>query len=194
MNDKDKLVTDNIGYVVTMAKQYAGRGVAMDDLISEGNMAMIEASRKFDPSRGKRFVSYAAPFIRHAMEQAIEQQAGLFRIPREEANRETKKRKMPVSVDEPIPLGSNTGFNLLSVLVNGDVKQADINLEDEETIDKLKRTLGVLNDREREVVTRYFGLGSAAFTMAEIGEAMGLKRERVRQIRNKAIRKMKKAL
>lgn len=190
----DKLVTDNIGYVVTMAKQYAGRGVDMDDLISEGNMAMVDASRKFDPSKGKRFVSYAAPFIRHAMEQAIEQQAGLYRVPRSEANRDTKKRKMPVSVDQPIPIGSNTGFNLLSVLVNRNVKQADLNLEDEETTDKLNRALSVLDDREREVVTRYFGLGSASFTMAEIGEAMGLKRERVRQIRNKAIRKLRKQL
>lgn len=193
-NDKDKLVTDNIGYVVTMAKQYAGRGVPMDDLISEGNIAMIEASRKFDESKGKRFVSYAAPFIRHAMEHAIEQQAGLFRVPRTESNRDTKKRKMPVSVDEPIPLGSNNGFNLLSVLANGNVKQADINLEDEETIDRLRQTLNVLNDREQEVIKRYFGLDSASFTMAEIGDIMGLKRERVRQIRNKAIRKMQKAL
>lgn len=193
-NERDKLVTDNIGYVVTMAKQYAGRGVAMDDLISEGNMAMVDASRKFDPSKGKRFVSYAAPFIRHAMEQAIEQQAGLYRVPRSEATRETKKRKMPVSVDEPIPLGSKTAFNLLSVLVNKDVKRADLSLEDSETYDELKDKLNVLDEREREVISRYFGIGSAAFTMAEIGEAMGLKRERVRQIRNKAIRKLRKAL
>lgn len=190
----DKLVTDNIGYVVTMAKQYAGRGVAMDDLISEGNMAMVDASRKYDPAKGKRFVSYAAPFIRHAMEQAIEEQAGLYRIPRSESNRETKKRKMPVSVDEPIPLGSNTGFNLLSVLTNGNVKQADLSIEDEETADRLKDILNILDDREREVITRYFGLGSASFTMAEIGDAMGLKRERVRQIRNKAIRKLRKKI
>lgn len=190
----DKLVTDNIGYVVTMAKQYAGRGVAMDDLISEGNMAMVDASRKYDPAKGKRFVSYAAPFIHHAMEQAIEEQAGLYRIPRSESNRETKKRKMPVSVDEPIPLGSNTGFNLLSVLTNGNVKQADLSIEDEETADRLKDVLNILDDREREVITRYFGLGSASFTMAEIGDAMGLKRERVRQIRNKAIRKLRKKL
>lgn len=194
MEDKDKLVTDNIGYVVNMAKQYAGRGVDMDDLISEGNIAMIDAAKKFDATRGKRFVSYAAPFIRHAMEQAIEQQAGLYRVPRSEANRDTKKRKMPVSVDEPIPIGSSTGFNLLSVLVNGNVKQADLKLEDAETIDQLKNVLKVLDDREREVVTRFYGLGSASFTMAEIGEAMGLKRERVRQIRDKAVRKMKKAL
>lgn len=194
MEDKDKLVTDNIGYVVNMAKQYAGRGVGIDDLISEGNIAMIDAAKKFDATRGKRFVSYAAPFIRHAMEQAIEQQAGLYRVPRSEANRDTKKRKMPVSVDEPIPIGSSTGFNLLSVLVNGNVKQADLKLEDDETIDRLKNVLKVLDDREREVVTRFYGLGSASFTMAEIGEAMGLKRERVRQIRDKAVRKMKRAL
>lgn len=193
-NDKDKLVTANIGYVVNMAKQYAGRGVDIDDLVSEGNIAMIDAAGKFDPSRGKRFVSYAAPFIRHAMEHAIEQQAGLYRVPRSEATRDTKKRKMPVSVDQPIPIGSTTGFNLLSVLVNNNVKQADLSLEDEETMQHLKRVLNVLDDREREVVTRFYGLGSASFTMAEIGEAMGLKRERVRQIRDKAVRKMKKAI
>ena len=139
----------------------------MDDLISEGNMAMIDASRKYDPSKGKRFVSYAAPFIRHAMEQAIEQQAGLYRVPRSESNRETKNRKMPVSVDEPIPLGANTCFNFLSVLVNGNVKQADRTIEDVETADKLRHSLDVLDEREKEVITRYFGLGSTSFTMAK---------------------------
>lgn len=193
-NNSDKLVTDNIGYVVTMAKQYAGRGVAMDDLISEGNIAMIDASRKFDPSKGKRFVSYAAPFIRHAMESAIEQQAGLYRVPRSEANRETKKQKMPVSVDEPIPIGSKNAFSLLNVIANGDVKQADLSLEDSETEETLKKKISRLDDREQEVISKYYGIGSAAYTMAEIGEAMGLKRERVRQIRNKAIRKLRKAL
>ena len=97
-------------------------------------------------------------------------------------------------MDEPIPLGANTGFNLLSVLVNGNVKQADRTIEDVETADKLRHSLDVLDEREKEVITRYFGLGSTSFTMAEIGETMGLKRERVRQIRNKAIRKLRKKL
>lgn len=192
--EQDKLVTDNIGYVVTMAKQYAGRGVPMDDLISEGNMAMVDASRKFEADKGKRFVSYAAPFIRHAMEEAIERQAGLYRVPRSEATRETKRRKMPVSVDEPIPFGSATGFSLLSLLVNKNVKQADLSIEDEQTAQKINKAIAKLDDREREVVKRYFGIGAETNTMAEIGGAMGLKRERVRQIRNKAIRKLRKAL
>ncbi len=192
-NKQDKLATDNIGYVVSMAKQYAGRGVAMDDLVSEGSMAMVEAARKFDASRGKRFVSYAAPFIRRAMEHAIEEQAGLYRVPRSEANRETKKRKMPVSVDEPIPLGSTNGFNLLSVLVNRNVRQADDVLQTSETEDGLKGLLGALDDREKEVVKRFYGLGTSSYTMAEIADSMGLKRERVRQIRDKAVRKLRKA-
>lgn len=192
-NEKDKLATDNIGYVVSIAKQYAGRGVAMDDLVSEGSMAMVDAARKFDPTRGKRFVSYAAPFIRHAMERAIEQQAGLYRVPRSEATRETKKRKMPLSVDEPIPHGATNGFNLLSVLANGNVRQADDVLQDSETEDELKGLLGALDDREKEVVTRLYGLGSSTYTMAEIADNMGLKRERVRQIRDKAVRKLRKA-
>lgn len=192
-NKQDKLATDNIGYVVSMAKQYAGRGVAMDDLVSEGSMAMVEAARKFDASRGKRFVSYAAPFIRRAMEHAIEEQAGLYRVPRSEANRETKKRKMPVSFDEPIPLGSTNGFNLLSVLVNRNVRQADDVLQTSETEDGLNGLLGALDDREKEVVKRFYGLGTSSYTMAEIADNMGLKRERVRQIRDKAVRKLRKA-
>lgn len=192
-NKQDKLATDNIGYVVSMAKHYAGRGVAMDDLVSEGSMAMVEAARKFDASRGKRFVSYAAPFIRRAMEHAIEEQAGLYRVPRSEANRETKKRKMPVSFDEPIPLGSTNGFNLLSVLVNRNVRQADDVLQTSETEDGLKGLLGALDDREKEVVKRFYGLGTSSYTMAEIADNMGLKRERVRQIRDKAVRKLRKA-
>lgn len=151
--EQDKLVTDNIGYVVTMAKQYAGRGVPMDDLISEGNMAMVDASRKFEADKGKRFVSYAAPLIRHAMEEAIERQAGLYRVPRSEATRETKRRKMPVSVDEPIPIGSATGFSLLSLLVNKNVKQADLSIEDEQTAQKINNAIAKLDDREREVVS-----------------------------------------
>lgn len=194
MNEQEKLVTENIGYVVSVAKQYANRGVDFDDLISEGNMAMIEAAAKYDPSKGTRFVSYAAPIIRHAMERAIENQAGLYRVPRSEASRDEKKRKMPVSVDEPIPVGSKTNFNLLNVLANGNVEQVGAQMEDAVTDERVRIMLSVLDDREREVISKLFGFGCEQFTMAEIGDSMNLKRERVRQIRDKAMRKIRKKI
>ena len=189
---KDLLVTQNVGYVVTMAKQYAGRGVDFDDLVSEGNMAMTIAAAKYDPTRGNRFVSYAAPVIRHAMEEAIERQAGLYRIPRNDASREEKKRKMPLSVDEPIPVGAKTNFNLLSVLQDLNAQPTDGNMESREQLQRVRKALDTLDEREREVMKRYLGLDGEHLTMAQIGETMGLKRERIRQIRDKAIRKLRR--
>lgn len=83
-NDINKLVSDNLNFVKAIANKYTGRGLEFDDLVSEGYMAMVQAAQKFDASRGTQFVGYAAPFIRKAMEQAIDQQAGICRIPKSE--------------------------------------------------------------------------------------------------------------
>lgn len=193
MNQKeiDALVTQNIGYAVSVAKQYVGRGVDMEDLVSEGCMAMVECAPKYDASRGVPFVKYAAPQLRRAMEHAIERQAGLYRVPRNEASREEKKAKMPLSVDEPRPLGSKTSFTLLSVLENADAPTALAVMEDAEAQASLERKLSRLNERERRVITLLYGLyGEEPVTMAEAGQVMGLKRERVRQERDKALRKL----
>lgn len=189
----DKLVTDNLGYVVSVAKQYCGRGVDLEDLISEGNMALVEAAPKYDPSLGVTFVRYAAGHIRRAMERAIESQAGLYRVPRNEASRDEKKRKMPLSVDEPRPLGSKTSFTLLSIIENKDASTGEMAMETEEAQTALKHKLASLDERERRVLTLLYGLyAEQSHTMAEAGQVMGLKRERVRQIRDKALRKMRR--
>lgn len=190
----DKLVTDNIGYVVTTAKQYVGRGVDMDDLVSEGCMAMVECAPKYDDSRGIPFVKYAAAHIRRAMEHAIETQAGLYRIPRDKSSSEEKKRKMPLSTDEPRPLGSKSSRTLLSVIQNHDAPTGESVMENEESQAILESKLSRLNDRERRVMTLLYGLyDEDSHTMAEVGMLMNLKRERVRQERDKALRKMHKA-
>lgn len=189
----DKLVTDNLGYVVTVAKQYCGRGVDLEDLISEGNMALVEAAPKYDPSYGIAFVRYAAGHIRRAMERAIESQVGLYRVPRDEASREEKKRKMPLSVDEPRPLGSKTSYTLLSIIENKDASTGEMVMETEEAQTALNLKLTSLDERERTVLTLLYGLyAEQSHTMAEAGLKMGLKRERVRQIRDKALRKMRR--
>ena len=174
----DELTSANLRYVVKVAKQYTGRGVALEDLISEGNIGMMKAAEKFDAARGKRFVTFAAPFIRKSIEEAIDKQEG---------------SSQPISVDEPIPLGSQNNFSLLNVLEDKDAPRADQHTEQEALILELKKVIDVLDEREQTVIKHFFGIECDHLTMAEIATTMGIKRERVRQIRDKVVRKLRKA-
>lgn len=174
----DELTSANLRYVVKVAKQYTGKGVALEDLISEGNIGMMKAAEKFDPARGKRFVTYAAPFIRKSIEEAIDKQEG---------------SSQPISVDEPIPLGSQNNYSLLNVLEDKDAPRADQHTEQEALVLELQKVIDVLDEREQTVIKHLFGIGCDHLTMAEIATTMGIKRERVRQIRDKAVRKLRKA-
>ena len=139
----------------------------MEDLVSEGNMGLMKAAAKYDATRGLRFVNYAVVFIRRQIEKALDKESAEQRV---ESMRDGQTR----SVDAP--LGSKANVSLLSVLVNAD------------------SALTELNERERAVINAYFGIGEERMTMAEIGEQMGLKRERVRQIRDRATRRMRKII
>ncbi len=187
----EKLVTANLRFVISMANKYRGRGGEVEDLVSEGNIALMNAAAKFDASRS-RFVSYAVPMVRRAMEQAVESQGALYRVPRGEATAAEKRRSRALSVDAP--LGGRENINLLSLLVNPNAPEADAMFEDSPHGSLLADALGVLDERERRVVAAVFGIGCARLTMAEAAAEMGLKRERVRQIRDKAVRKLSKQL
>lgn len=187
----EKLVTANLRFVISMANKYRGRGVEVEDLVSEGNIALMNAAAKFDASRS-RFVSYAVPMVRRAMEQAVESQGALYRVPRGEATAAEKRRSRALSVDAP--LGGRENINLLSLLVNPNAPEADAMFEDSPHGSLLADALGVLDGRERRVVAAVFGIGCERLTMAEAAAEMGLKRERVRQIRDKAVRKLSKQL
>lgn len=189
----NQLVSANLRYVVSVAKGYAGQGLGMDDLVSEGNIGLMRAAAKYDGERKKRFVVFAAPYVRESIERAISEQVGLYRLPDAEATDNAKRRSMARSMDEPIPAGSKNSFSLLNVLEDKDSPRADVQVEQTTLTDEMATAMNVLNEREREVVSRYYGVERDALTMAEIGEEMGLKRERVRQIRDKALRKMRKA-
>ncbi len=176
-NERDALITGNMGYVVTLARQYRSELLSTDDLISEGSIGLMKAADKFDPSRGKPFVTFAAPFIRKSIEDAIRRITG----------------EVPVmSTDESLPIGSNNNFTLLNVLEDKDAPKTDAILEQNSLSDEMATAISTLNEREQAVIRRYFGIESQRMTMAEIGEELGLKRERVRQIRDKAVRKLKK--
>ena len=149
----NKLIEANLRFVVAIARQYQNKGLPIDDLISEGNIGLMKAARKYDGERGVRFVNYAVVFVRQQIEKALKLESAELRV-------ENMK----------------------------DVR--DDNSSD--VADGMEYSLGSLNERELKVVTAYFGIGQERLTMAEIAEEMNLRRERVRQIRNKAIRKLKK--
>ena len=166
-----KLVEANLRFVVTIARQYRGQGVEMEDLVSEGNMGLMKAAAKL---------------------KAIAQQSGLYQVPKDVKHDEVaRQQSMPLSVDAP--LGHRANINLLSVLVNKDAPLADERVHSEVIEDAVEFALGSLDKRESKVINSYFGIGQEHETMAEIAEDMELKRERVRQIRDKAIRKLRKA-
>ena len=187
-----KLVEANLRFVVTIARQYKGKGIAMEDLVSEGNIGLMKAASKFDASKGVRFVNYAVVYVRQAIEKFIEQQAGLYQVPKDVKDEVVaRQQSMPLSVDAP--LGHRTNMSLLSVLVNQDAPQADERVHSEAIEAAVEYALGRLDERETKVVNSFFGIGQERETMAEIAEDMEVKRERVRQIRDKAVRKLRKA-
>lgn len=187
-----RLVEANLRFVVTIARQYKGRGVDMEDLVSEGNFGLMKAASRFDASKGVRFVNYAVVHVRKQIEKAIEQQAGLYQVPKDVKDEVVaRQQSMPLSVDAPI--GHRTNMNLLSVLINQDAPLADERVHSEAVEAAIEFALGTLDQRESRVVNAFFGIGQEHETMAEIAEDMELKRERVRQIRDKAVRKLRKA-
>lgn len=175
--ERDTLITSNMGYVVTLARQYKSDILSTNDLVGEGSIGLMKAAKKFDPSRGKPFVTFAAPYIRKAIEDAIARLTG----------------DVPVmSTDESLPIGSNNNFTLLNVLEDKDAPKADHAVEQNALSDKMSEAISTLDKREQAIVKRFFGIECERMTMTEIGEEMGLKRERVRQIRDKAMRKLRK--
>lgn len=190
----EKLTKANLKFVVSLAHHYKNQGLGEDDLVSEGNIGMMHAAQKFDGTKGIRFVSYAAPYIRKAMEEAIKEQTALYKLPKDEKSKFERKRTHAISIDQPIPIGSSNNFTLQHVLENEDAPQADEHLNKELLNFEIQKSLNELNEREKRIIIAIYGLNGTHYTMAEIAENMGLKRERVRQIRNKALRKLHKKM
>ena len=187
-----QLVEANLKFVVVIARQYKGNGLAMEDLVSEGNIGLMKAASKLDGEKGVRFVNFAAGHVRRQIEKAIDQQAGLYKVPKDAVDDTTAhQHSRPLSVDAPI--GHRTNMSLLSVLVNPDAPMADERVHSEAVEEAVEFALQSLDERESRVVNAFFGIDQERETMAEIAEDLDVKRERVRQIRDKAIRKLRKA-
>ena len=135
----NRLIEANLRFVVVIARQYQGQGLSMEDLVSEGNLGLMKAARKFDATRGLRFVNYAVVFIRQQIEKAVRKESDEQRV---ESTRDGQTR----SVDAP--LGSKANVSLLSVLVNADSPQADQRVYNASLEDAIERSLQTLNERE----------------------------------------------
>jgi RNA polymerase primary sigma factor len=180
----NKLIEANLRFVVAIASQYKGKGLAMDDLVSEGNLGLMKAAARFDGGRGLRFVNYAVVFIRQQIEKALLRESDERRV-------ESRRDGITRSVDAP--LGAKSNVSLLSVLVNANAAFADERVYNASIVQAVEQALDSLCERDSRVVHAYFGIGQDHLTMAEIAADMGLKRERVRQIRDHAVRCMRRA-
>ena len=181
--DRDQLVEQNMGFVVTTARQYVGRGLSLDDLVSEGSVGLVKAAGKYDPARGVHFASFAAPYIRRQIEKVLQQESPERRV-------ESRNNGEHRSLDAP--LGAKPNVSLLSILVDGNAPETDGRVYSALHEEAAEKAVQDLNERERQVVTAFYGLGQESLTLQEIADEMGLKRERVRQIRNQALRHMRK--
>ena len=179
----NRLIEANLRFVVAIARQYQGKGLSMDDLVSEGNIGLMKAAAKYDATRGLRFANYAVVLIRRQIERALKTESA-------EQRAENVRDGLTRSVDAP--LSGHTNVSLLSVLADASVPQADERAYNAAVETAVEEALRSLDERELQVVNAYFGLGQDHLTMAEIAEDMQLKRERVRQIRDHAIRRLKK--
>ena len=223
----EKLNKANLRFVVSVAKQYQNQGLTLPDLINEGNLGLIKAAKRFDETRGFKFISYAVWWIRQSILQALAEQSRIVRLPLNKIGSINKINKMyafleqenerppsaeeiakkldmtvndvkesmknsgrHVSMDAPLIEGEDS--NLYDVLNSGESPNPDKKLLHESLRIEINRALETLTPREADVVKLYFGLGEhQPMTLEEIGETFDLTRERVRQIKEKAIRRLK---
>jgi RNA polymerase primary sigma factor len=223
----EKLTKANLRFVVSVAKQYQNQGLTLPDLINEGNLGLIKAAKRFDETRGFKFISYAVWWIRQSILQALAEQSRIVRLPlnkigsinkinktfafleqsherppsAEEIAKELdmtinddkesmKNSGRHVSMDAPLVEGEDS--NLYDVLRSGESPNPDKELLHESLRTEIERALETLTPREADVIRLYFGLGDQhPMTLEEIGETFDLTRERVRQIKEKAIRRLK---
>lgn len=222
----EKLTKANLRFVVSVAKQYQNQGLSLPDLINEGNLGLIKAAKKYDETRGFKFISYAVWWIRQSIMQAISEQSRIVRVPINQMGVIHKMRKVVQqfeqeyqrlpSIDEiaeqidlpkekiveimsmitkkismDAPISTNDDGNLLDVLPNKNSPSADEDLLEEGLKKEIERLLVSLSEREQIILRGYFGINQREMSLEEIGEQTGLTRERVRQLKEKAIKRLR---
>ena len=215
----DKLVESNLKFVVSIAKEYQGKGLSLSDLINEGNYGLIKAATKFDHTRGFRFISYAVWWVKQSIIQSLNYNARTVILPANIINKisylnkeiskfENENEREPVFgeiLDKDQEIMSINPFPRCASLNDVINEEGDelIELipseEDEENIinprvvEEINNVLSILDDREKVIIECYFGIntGCEPMTLEAIGERYSLTKERIRQIKHKALRKLR---
>jgi RNA polymerase primary sigma factor len=224
-----KLTESNLLFVVSIAKKYQNKGLSFGDLINEGNLGLIRAAKRFDETRGFKFISYAVWWIRQGILQALADHSRIVRLPlnrvgalhkigkaystlEQEVEREPTASEIAqqldmtdievadtliisgryLSVDAPFSNGEDN--RLLDVIENNHQPPPDSELINESLRVEIERVLTTLTKREAEIIRMYYGLGyEHPQTLEDIGERFNLTRERIRQIKEKALRRLRHA-
>ena len=225
----EKLTRANLRFVVSVAKQYQNQGLALNDLIDEGNLGLIKAAQKFDETRGFKFISYAVWWIRQSILQAISEQSRIVRMPLNQVGFQSKMNKAIVSFEQEFErrpsvqeladlldtdvekireaLGSNgkkvsvdapfqddESNSMIDIMTDESAPGTDNKMEHESLSTDLEAALRtVLNPREQDVIKMLFGIGRPEMTAEEVSATLGLTRERVRQIKERALRHLREA-
>jgi RNA polymerase primary sigma factor len=186
-----RLVEGNLRFVVSYAKRYRGLGVPVLDLIHEGNLGLIEAARRFDPSRNVKFITYAVWWVRQAMTHALSDQTRAFSFPPKRFS-VLHAAAADVSLSDPIGAGADDRRELGEVLAQEQAAPIEDEMIHQADLDELAEALLDLDGKEREVVRLRFGLeDDEPRTLQEIGDRLHLSRERVRQIESRAKQKLR---
>ena len=221
----EKLTKANLRFVVSVAKQYQNQGLALNDLIDEGNLGLIRAAQKFDETRFK-FISYAVWWIRQSILQAISEQSRIVRMPLNQVGFQSKLTKAIVNFEQEFerrpsvqeladildtdvakvqeamgtngkkvsvdaPFQDDDSNSLIDIMTDENAPGTDDQMEKESLSSDLDAALGTLTERERLVLKMLFGIGRNEMTAEEVANSLSLTRERVRQIREKSIAKLR---
>jgi RNA polymerase primary sigma factor len=220
-----KLVKSNLRFVVSVAKQYQNFGVSLNDLINEGNIGLMKAARKFDETKGFKFISYAVWWIRQSIHNAIQQKGKLVRLPANKAGLMLRIRRAEdqfiqqnerkpdaeelaqmldmnesaitstlsaqfssYSLDEPV--AEDSGTSKIDLFESDEDNNIDSEIERSSLRQEINRLLGRLNNNERTVLSNFYGLGTDSRTLSEISSELHLSKERIRQIKSRALKKL----
>ena len=222
----DKLTRANLRFVVSVAKQYQNLGLALNDLIDEGNLGLIKAAQKFDETRGFKFISYAVWWIRQSILQAISEQSRIVRMPLNQVGFQSKLAKAVVNFEQAnerrpsvqeladiletdegkvrealgtngkkvsvdAPFQDDDSNSLIDIMTDEDAPTTDNNMERESLSKDLEAALSTLSEREQQVLKMLFGIGCNEMTAEEVANSLSLTRERVRQIKERALRRLR---
>lgn len=227
----DQLTRGNLRFVVSVAKQYQNQGLSLSDLINEGNVGLMKAAKRFDETKGFKFISYAVWWIRQSILSAIVEYSRMVRLPlskvssynkvnnaytsfvqqfEREPTHEELGELLDISAKEvatmlrggtkhlsmDAPISNEEGSSTMMDIIDlGDGASPDLKLMEESLKTEVKYGLSRLSPREVEVLSSYYGLnGSSTMNLEEIGELYGLTRERVRQIKERALRRLRKSI